>query len=186
MRARTMRNCPLAAWALALVLCAAPAGAQQVKYEKYTLDNGMTVIVHEDHSLPIAAINIWYRVGAKDEPPGRSGFAHLFEHLMFMGTKRVPGNDFDNIMEAGGGANNASTAFDRTNSFSSGPSKILPTLLWLDADRLEDLARTMDTDKLNKQRDVVRNEIRQQVENRPYGKAGEYVYRLMYPTGHPY
>lgn len=162
------------------------ARAQDIKYEKYKLPNGMTVILHEDHSLPISIINTWFRVGAKDELPGRSGFAHLFEHLMFMGTKRVPGGDFDKIMETGGGANNASTSLDRTNYFSDGPASLLPTLLWLDADRLEDLGRTMDVDKLNKQRDVVRNEIRQQVENRPYGRAEEYVYRLMYPEGHPY
>src|SRR4030095_7105808 len=102
----------LAAAAILSVL-AAPALAQDVKYEKYTLDNGMTVILHEDHSLPVAAVNIWYRVGAKEEPPGRSGFAHLFEHLMFMGTKRVPGNDFDIIMETSGGAKNASHSVDR-------------------------------------------------------------------------
>jgi predicted Zn-dependent peptidase len=165
---------------------AGAAAAQDISYEKYKLDNGMTVILREDHSLPVGALNIWYRVGAKDEPPGRSGFAHLYEHLMFMGTERVPGNSFDTIMEAGGGANNASTSFDRTNYYSSGPASLLPTLLWLDADRLEDLARTMDQAKLDRQRDVVRNEIRQNVENRPYGKAEEYVYRLMYPKGHPY
>jgi zinc protease len=165
---------------------AGAARAQEIGYEKYQLPNGMTVILHEDHSLPSVSINTWFRVGAKDEPPGRSGFAHLFEHLMFMGTQRVPGNDFDRLMEAGGGANNASTSLDRTNYFSNGPSSLLPTLLWLDADRLEDLGRTMDSDKLRKQQDVVRNEIRQQVENTPYGRADEYMYRLMYPPGHPY
>jgi len=113
---------------------------QNMACEKYQLDNGMTVILHEDHTLPVASVNIWYRVGSQDEPPGRCGFAHLFEHLMFMGTKRVPGNQFDVLMETGGGANNASTDFHRTNYFSWGPSKLLPTLLWLDADRLEDMA----------------------------------------------
>ena len=99
-----------------VVLLAAPTTlAQDVKYEKYRLDNGLTVILHEDHRLPVATINLWYRVGAKEEPPRRSGFAHLFEHLMFMGTQRVPGSDFDNLMEAGGGSNNASTSLDRTN-----------------------------------------------------------------------
>jgi predicted Zn-dependent peptidase len=160
--------------------------AQDVKYEKYTLDNGLIVILHEDHTLPIVTVNLWYRVGAKEEPPGRSGFAHLFEHLMFMGTERVKGNDFDIIMESGGGANNASTSLDRTNYYSNGPASLLPTLLWLDADRMEDLGRTMTTEKLNKQRDVVRNEIRQQVENSPYGRADEYMARYMFPVGHPY
>lgn len=165
---------------------AATVCAQDVQYEKYKLDNGMTVILHEDHSLPVGTINLWYRVGAKDEPVGRSGFAHLFEHLMFMGTERVPGSRFDTLMEAGGGSNNASTSSDRTNYFSTGPKELLPTLLWLDADRLEDLARMMDQEKLDKQRDVVRNERRQSYENRPYGKADLKVQALMYPPGHPY
>jgi predicted Zn-dependent peptidase len=169
-----------------LVLIAARAFAQDIPVERYTLDNGMTVILRRDASLPVSCVNIWYRVGAKDEPPGRSGFAHLFEHLMFMGTTRVPGNDFDVIMESGGGSNNASTSLDRTNYFSSGPSSLLPTLLWLDADRLEDLGRATDQAKLDKQRDVVRNELRQMVENAPYQKSGEYIFRLMYPPGHPY
>lgn len=171
---------------LVLGLIAAASNAQDVSYEKYKLDNGMTVILHEDHSLPVAAVNLWYRVGSKDEPVRRSGFAHLFEHLMFMGTHRVPGSQFDLIMEAGGGSNNASTSSDRTNYFSAGPSPLLPTLLWLEADRLEDLARTMDQDKLDKQRDVVRNERRQQYENRPYGKADLEIQGAMYPPGHPY
>ncbi len=171
---------------LVLAALAAPARAQEVKYEKYKLENGMTVILHEDHSVPLATINTWYRVGSKDEPVHRSGFAHLFEHLMFMGTRRVPNGQFDSIMEAGGGANNASTSEDRTNYFSSGPARLLPTLLWLDADRLEDLGRTMDQSKLDKQRDVVRNERRQSYENQPYGKASLQVNGIMYPPGHPY
>ncbi len=171
---------------LSSCLFAGNVQAQDLKYEKYKLDNGMTVILHEDHSLPVAGVNLWYRVGSKDEPDRRSGFAHLFEHLMFMGTQRVPGNKFDTIMEGGGGANNASTSSDRTNYYSSGPAALLPTLLWLDADRLEDLARTMDQEKLDKQRDVVRNERRQSYENRPYGKADLAIQEMMYPPGHPY
>lgn len=162
------------------------AAGQDVKCEKYSLPNGMTVILHEDHSLPTVTINTWFRVGAQDEPPGRSGFAHLFEHLMFMGTARVPGNDFDVLMETGGGANNASTDLHRTNYFSWGPSSLLPTLLWLDADRLEDMGLQMNADKVNKQRDVVRNELRQSVENAPYGKANEMVNKLLFPPSHPY
>ena len=103
---------------LLLLFLSAPLAAQEIAYEKYQLDNGLTVILHEDHSLPVACINTWYFVGGKDESEGRSGFAHLFEHLMLMGTERVPGSDFDNIMEAGGGWNNASTGWDRTNYFS--------------------------------------------------------------------
>ncbi|MCY2956336.1 MAG: pitrilysin family protein [Planctomycetota bacterium] len=169
-------------WALA----AAPLCAQKVAYEKFLLPNGMKVILHVDHSLPVVVINTWFDVGAKDEPTGRSGFAHLFEHLMFMGTERVPGNQFDALMEQGGGSNNASTNEDRTNYYSEGPAKLLPTLLWLDADRLEDLGRTMTTEKLDLQRNVVRNEIRQNVENTPYGRSHERIYRLMYPEKHPY
>ncbi len=159
---------------------------QDVAVEKYELPNGMTVILHEDHSVPAACINIWYYVASKDETPGRSGFAHLFEHLMFMGTRRAPGGDFDNIMETGGGFNNATTSEDRTNYFSMGPSELLPTLLWLDADRLEDLGEAMTQEKLDKQRAVVRNERRQSYENRPYGKAALLVHELMFPAGHPY
>lgn len=184
-----MRNRAIAVSFAAIMLTAAavnPAPGQDVKYEKYKLDNGMTVILHEDHSLPVACINLWYYVASKDEAAGRSGFAHLFEHLMFMGTKRVPEGAFDTIMEGGGGWNNASTSEDRTNYFSFGPSNLLPTLLWLDADRLEDLGNAMTREKLDKQRAVVRNERRQTSEMQPYGKAELMVPELMYPDGHPY
>lgn len=167
-------------------MLASHAWSQDVRYEKHRLENGLTVILHEDHSLPIASVNVWYRVGSKDEPPRRSGFAHLFEHLMFMGTRRVPGSDFDNLMEAGGGYNNASTSEDRTNYYSIGPANLLPTLLWLEADRLEDLAREMNKEKLDKQRDVVRNERRQSYEIAPYGMSELRVYEEMFPKGHPY
>jgi zinc protease len=167
-------------------LLTAVAVAQEVKVEKYKLGNGMNVILHEDHSLPVACINTWYYVGSKDEAPGRSGFAHLFEHLMFMGTKRVPGGDFDTIMETGGGNNNASTSEDRTNYYSFGPASLLPKLLWLDADRLEDLGKEMTQEKLDKQREIVRNERRQTSEMQPYGKADLKISELMYPPGHPY
>ncbi len=182
----TRRIIILSVCALGLTGLVPAARGQHVSYEKYKLDNGMTVILHRDRSLPVGAINFWYRVGSKDEPVRRSGFAHLFEHLMFMGTERVPGSKFDTIMEAGGGANNATTSSDRTNYFSSGPAQLLPTLLWLDADRLEDLARTMDQEKLDKQRDVVRNERRQSYENQPYGKAELQIQEMLYPVGHPY
>jgi predicted Zn-dependent peptidase len=162
------------------------APAQTVKYEKYRLDNGMTIILHEDHSLPVATVNIWYHVGSKDEPPKRSGFAHLFEHLMFMGTKRAPTGMFDKIMEGGGGNNNASTDTDRTNYFDYGPSALLPTLLWLEADRLEDLGKMMDQKKLDLQRDVVKNERRENNENTAYGMAYIKIAEAIYPEGHPY
>jgi len=171
---------------IALLLLTTLAHAQDVKVEKYKLPNGMTVILHEDHSLPIAAVDIWYKVGSKDEPERRSGFAHLFEHLMFMGTERVPNGMFDNLMEKYGGSNNASTAEDRTNYYESGPSSLLPTFLWLEADRLETLGKDMNQKKLDLQREVVKNERRQNTENTPYGKAEEAVNGLMFPKGHPY
>jgi len=170
----------------AISILTSAACAQDVKVEKYTLANGMTVILHEDHTLPVATVNLWYHVGSKDEPPHRSGFAHLFEHLMFMGTKRVPKGDFDNIMESGGGDNNASTTQDRTNFYDYGPSSLLPTLLWLEADRLEDLGKSMDQKKLNLQREVVKNERRQNVENAPYGYVSLETDAAMYPESHPY
>jgi len=177
---------PFALFAAAACLVSTLAPAQELRHEHYTLPNGLHVILHEDHASPRVAVNLWYRVGARNEPPGRSGFAHLFEHLMFMGTKRVPDNQFDVLMETGGGANNASTSLDRTNYFSSGPSSLLPTLLWLDADRLEDMGLTMTQEKLDVQRGVVRNERRQVIEEAPYVKAYEASYQLLYPQGHPY
>ena len=173
--------------AIALLLAgAAAAPGQEVQYEKYQLDNGLTVILHEDHGLPVACVNLWYYVASKDEAPGRSGFAHLFEHLMFMGTRRVPEGQFDVVMESGGGWNNASTSEDRTNYFSFGPANLLETLVWLDADRMEDLGVAMTQEKLDKQRAVVRNERRQTGEMQPYGKAELMINELMYPKGHPY
>lgn len=160
--------------------------AIKVPYEKFVLPNGLKVILHVDKTLPVATINTWFYVGSKDEPERRSGFAHLFEHLMFMGTNRVPGSQFDQIMEKAGGQNNASTTNDRTNYYSFGPSNLLSTLLWLDADRLEDLGKTMTLKKLDLQRDVVKNERRQNTENTPYGKAYEMIDSVIFPKGHPY
>lgn len=170
-----------------LAAMAVHAGAQaKLEYEKYTLPNGMTVILREDHSLPVAAVNLWYKVGSKDEAVRRSGFAHLFEHLMFMGTQRVANGKFDTIMEAAGGSNNASTTEDRTDYYESGPSALLPTFLWLEADRMETLGRDIDQKKLDLQRDVVKNERRQNTENTPYGAAYEAINGLMFPATHPY
>jgi predicted Zn-dependent peptidase len=172
--------------AVLLAAAATASAAQERKIETYTLPNGLKVTLHPDPTLPQVTINTWFGVGSKDEAPGRSGFAHLFEHLMFMGTERVPGNQFDVLMETGGGANNASTSSDRTNYYSWGPSSLLPTLLWLDADRLEGLPEAMTQEKLDLQRDVVRNERRQQVEESPYGIAELVIPEAMYPPGHPY
>ena len=168
-----------------LPACCAIASAQTVSYTKFQLDNGMTFILHEDHSVPRVAVNTWFHVGSKDEPEHRSGFAHLFEHLMFMGTFRVPTGQFDKIMEAEGGDNNASTEQDRTNFYDVGPSNELPTLLWLEADRLEDLGKAVTQEKVDLQRQVVLNE-RREWENSPYGNSEIKMDELLYPVGHPY
>jgi predicted Zn-dependent peptidase len=157
-----------------------------LKHERLTLSNGLRVILHPDTSLPLVAVNLWYRVGSKDERPGKTGFAHLFEHLMFMGTDQVPGDSFDRLMEAHGGANNATTSTDRTNYYCYGPRHILPALLWLEADRMATLGRSMTQKKLDLQRKVVKNERRQSYENRPYGRTWLAMPGLIYPQGHPY
>jgi zinc protease len=172
----------LAAAAL-VVLPPAPAAALSVDTDTFTLPNGMTVVFYPDHTLPKVVVDTWFHVGSKDEKPGRSGFAHLFEHLMFTGTDRAP--NYDTPIEAGGGWSNASTGSDRTNFFDSGPSSLLPTFLWLEADRLDDLAKAMTQKKLDTQRDVVLNE-RRETENAPYGRADLLVSELMYPKDHPY
>ncbi|HNH46811.1 MAG TPA: pitrilysin family protein, partial [Myxococcota bacterium] len=168
---------------LSLLLC---AQAQEIPFERYELPNGLQVILHEDHSLPQVVVDIWYQVGSKDEAKGRSGFAHLFEHLMFMGTNRLPGSGFDSTMEAYGGWNNAWTMEDATNYYDVGPANLLPLFLWLEADRMQDLAVAMTQEKVDLQREVVRNERRQSYEDEPYGAAWLEVPRLLYPEGHPY
>ena len=129
--------------------------AQDLKYEAYSLPNGLEVVLYEDHTLPQIVVNTWYKVGSKDEAPGRSGFAHLFEHLMFMGTTRLPGNGIDMTMEAKGGWNNAFTYQDATNYYDVGPANLLPMYLWIEADRMEQLGAAMTQEKLDLQRDVL-------------------------------
>lgn len=158
----------------------------KIKLEKYALPNGLEVILHEDHSTPIISVNTWYHVGSSDEKPGRTGFAHLFEHLMFMGSEHVPLGVFDKELEAAGGENNASTSEDRTNYYEDIPSNALPLALWLDSDRMGFLLPTMDSAKVDLQRDVVKNERRQGVDNVPYGGAEEAILSALYPKGHPY
>jgi predicted Zn-dependent peptidase len=171
---------------LALALSSGTASSLELPFAETKLANGLTLIVHEDHLLPQVATNIIYRVGSKDEQAGRTGFAHLFEHLMFMGTKRAPLKAFDEWMESAGGTNNAWTSSDFTDYHEAGPSSLLPLFLWLEADRLAELGREIDQPKLDLQRDVVRNERRQSIENRPYGKVELRMPELMYPEAHPY
>src|SRR5688500_1473796 len=118
-------------------------------YERYTLPNGLDVVLHEDHSVPLAAIDVWYKVGSADELPGRTGFAHLFEHVMFMGSQNVGVGEFDVLMESAGGQNNGSTNTDRTNYYEEVPSNAIPLALWLEADRMGWLLPTMDQEKLD-------------------------------------
>ena len=158
----------------------------KIAFEKYTLPNGLEVILHEDHSTPIVAVNTWYHVGSGDEKVGRTGFAHLFEHIMFMGSEHVPVGVFDKELEAAGGDNNGSTTEDRTNYYEVVPSNALPLALWLDSDRMGFLLPTMDLPKVDLQRDVVKNERRQGVDNVPYGKSEEVILAALYPKGHPY
>jgi zinc protease len=165
------------------------AGAQttpRIRFEKYKLPNGLEVILHEDHSTPIVAVDTWYHVGSGDEQLGRTGFAHLFEHIMFMGSQHVPVGAFDQMLEAAGADNNGSTTEDRTNYYETLPSNALPLALWLDADRMGFLLPTMDLAKVNLQRDVVKNERRQRVDNQPYGRADETILAALYPKSHPY
>ncbi|MBL8983609.1 MAG: insulinase family protein [Gemmatimonadetes bacterium] len=151
-----------------------------------TLPNGLTLIVHEDHSVPTVATNVWYLVGSGDEKVGRTGFAHLFEHVMFMGSQHAPYPEFDTRLEASGSSNNGTTNEDRTAYYEWGPSNALPLMLWLEADRMGWLLPTMDLPKLDAQRDIVKNERRQGVENQPYGISQDILPPALYPAGHPY
>ncbi|HEX6746427.1 MAG TPA: pitrilysin family protein [Longimicrobium sp.] len=171
-----------------LLLAAAPLAAQEVNipHSTFTLPNGLKVIVAEDHSTPVAAVNIWYKVGSGYERPGRTGFAHLFEHVMFMGSRDVPQGQFDVWLENAGGSNNGSTTTDRTNYYEIMPSNAVPLALWLEADRMGTLLDSLTQSKLDTQRDVVKNERRQRYENQPYGLMWETAYDALYPAGHPY
>jgi len=169
---------------LALLLSAVPA--LDVPVTRSQLPNGLKVLVAPDRTVPGVTINLLYHVGSKDEQPGRTGFAHLFEHLMFMGARYVPYPEFDTIMEAGGGVNNASTSYDVTDYYSVGPSNLLDTFLWMESDRLLTLGQEMTQEKLETQRKVVLNERRQSYENVPYGKVEDVLPPALFPKGNPY
>lgn len=165
---------------------AAAAKAFDIPFEKYELENGLEVILHRDPTLPKVAVNLWYHVGPANEPQGRSGFAHLFEHLMFEGSKHA-GRQFDTLLESIGGTNmNGTTNFDRTNYFETVPSEHLETALWLESDRMGYMIDTLTPDRLEVQRGVVLNERRQSYENRPYGPSELALYDHLFPKGHPY
>ena len=173
------------------VAVAAPADKTpawpQIKFEKYKLANGLEVILSEDHRLPLVAVNLWYHVGPMYEKPGRTGFAHLFEHMMFQGSKNVGEKAHIKYLEAAGASDiNGTTDYDRTNYYETLPSNQLELALWLESDRMGFLLETLDGPKLANQRDVVRNERRQSTENAPYGLPEEAMTQALYPAPHPY
>jgi zinc protease len=157
----------------------------QLPYSKQTLGNGLDVIVHEDHNLPMVAVNIWYHVGSKNERPGITGFAHLFEHLMFEGSAHHDHGYFPPLQRAGGQLNGSTNA-DRTNYWEVVPTGALDLALWMESDRMGYLLPALTERKFNNQRDVVLNERRQNYENRPYGLAGMALAAAMFPPSHPY
>jgi len=183
---------------LAVILLALPLRAQspapaasgpaplQVPVRQFQLANGLNVILHQDKTVPVATVNIWYHVGSANEKPGRTGFAHLFEHLMFEGSKHVKEGQFDTLLESAGATNNASTSNDRTNYFIDVPINALDLALFLDSDRMGFLLDAMPPEQVNSQRDVVKNERRQSYENRPYGMASIEIDKMLWPTDHPY
>ena len=162
----------------------------RVDFIRETLPNGLNVIYHVDHSTPVAAVLLWYNVGSKMERPGKTGFAHLFEHMMFQGSKNVPKGQHFALLEAAGGRGgadiNGTTNWDRTNYFEQLPSNQLELALWLEADRMGTLLDAMDQAKLDNQREVVKNERRQGVDNQPYGTWPEKMEEALFPEGHPY
>jgi zinc protease len=173
--------------ALTLGAQAPPADVPAIDIEKYTLSNGLEVILSEDRRLPIVGVNLWYHVGPAHEAPGRTGFAHLFEHMMFQGSKQVSGDSHFRLLEGAGATGmNGTTDFDRTNYFETVPTSRLELALWLESDRMGYLLDVVDQAKLSNQQDVVRNERRQSTENAPYGIVEEARFKALYPAGHPY
>jgi zinc protease len=158
----------------------------KIPFETYKLPNGLTVILAPDDATPTVALTMWYHVGSKNEVPGRTGFAHLFEHVMFTGAGHTPYGLHDRLTEGVGGSNNGTTSNDRTTYFETVPSNYLETALWLESDRMGFLLDTLDVAKLNAQRDIVKNERRQSYDNQPYGLADEILSGALYPASHPY
>ena len=180
---------------LAVIVAAVPLSGQsppstpptlQVPFRQFQLANGLNVILHQDKTVPVVAVNVWYHVGSANEKPGRTGFAHLFEHLMFEGSKHVPEGQFDLLLEAAGANNNGSTSNDRTNYVIDLPNNALELALFLESDRMAYLLDAMPPEQVNSQRDVVKNERRQSYENRPYGMASLEIDKMLWPANHPY
>ena len=170
---------------LTFMTASTQAQVTEIPYTQVTLDNGLTVIVHEDHKAPIVAVNIWYHVGSKNEVPGRTGFAHLFEHLMYQGSENLDDEYLLFLQQLGATNLNATTWFDRTNYFETVPKNALETVLWLESDRMGHFTGAITQDKLDEQRAVVQNEKRQS-DNQPYGKVWDLLLTQVFPPGHPY
>src|SRR5882672_5312495 len=165
----------------AIALSQSKPPAIKIPFVSYALANGLTVILAPDHSTPTVAVTVWYHVGSKNETIGRTGFAHLFEHVMFTGSGHVPYGTHDRLTEGVGGSNNGTTSNDRTTYFETVPANYLEDALWLESDRMGFLLDTLDIEKLNAQRDVVKNERRQGVDNQPYGMSDEILSHATYP-----
>ena len=179
--------------AVAAPRAAAPQAARQasadainIPFETYKLANGLTVIIAQDHSVPRAAVDVWYHTGSKNEKPGHTGFAHMFEHVMFTGSAHVPYGMHDRYTEGVGGFNNGSTTNDRTNYYEEVPSNYVETALWMEADRMGFLLDKLDEAKFVAQRDIVQNERRQRTDNQPYGRAFEILTSQILPPTDPY
>jgi len=170
------------------VSAAAPSDVPRLEIEKYVLPNGLQVILHVDRKLPMVHVNCWYHVGSKNEKAGRTGFAHLFEHMMFEGSKDANGKYFGFIEKAGAnlfeGGVNGTTNEDRTNYFETVPSGSLEYVLWLESDRLATLTDVLTKSKLDNEREIVKNERRQGLENRPYGRSFSLISENLFPFGH--
>ena len=158
----------------------------RIPVETFHLDNGLFVTLSEDHTAPIAAVNLWYHVGSANEKTGRTGFAHLFEHMLFQGSAHVGSNEHFELIQRAGGTLNGSTWLERTNYFETVPSNELALALWLEADRMGELLPAMTQEKLDTQRDVVKNERRWAVDNQPYGTMLEKMQELVFPPSHPF
>jgi len=157
-----------------------------IDYEKYKLTNGLEVILYKDKSLPLAAANIWYKVGSANEIKGKTGIAHLFEHMMFQGSENIPKEMHFKYIQEAGGSLNGSTSFDRTNYFEKVPSNFLELVLWLESDRMGSFIPALTQEKLDNQKSVVSNERLERYDNQPYGLAWELIISNLFPEGHPY
>jgi zinc protease len=183
---RTTTGLALALTCTAILAAQAKPDPIRIPFETSTLPNGLTSILSVDRSTPTVAVSLWYHVGSKNELPGRTGFAHLFEHVMFTGSGHAAYGIHDKLTNGVGGSNNGTTDNDRTQYYETVPSNYLESSLWLEADRMGFLLDTLDLAKLNAQRDIVKNERRQGVDNVPYGRAREILSEALYPKGHPY